>query len=73
MIKVYTKTVCPKCMVAKAQLEDQGIEYEALNIDTDSKAKEVLVDKGFMGVPVFEKDNKFFGSLNELLSSDDVG
>lgn len=66
MIKLYTKTVCPKCIVAKAMLEDSGVVYEAFNIDTDNEAKQVLVDKGFMAVPIAEHDGNFFTSNEQI-------
>ena len=46
MIKVYTKYNCPQCDMTKMVLQQEGIEFEAINIEEDEDAlkyvKEVL-------------------------------
>lgn len=68
MIKVYTRTVCPKCIVAKNQLSDLGVEFETINLE--EKENEVHAEKlreaGFQAAPIFEQDGNFFTSINEL-------
>jgi glutaredoxin len=65
-MKLYTKTVCPKCIVAKAVLEEEGVRYETVNTDQDDVARELLLGKGFMGVPVAEHEGEFYASLPEI-------
>lgn len=51
---LYTKTVCPKCMLVKSELNVAGLEgkYEIINIDKDEQAKEKIINAGFMSVPI---------------------
>jgi glutaredoxin len=66
LIKVYTRTVCPKCIVAKAMLEDSELEYELINVDKNKDAKQKLNDLGFMAAPIVEHDGKFYPSMPEI-------
>lgn len=67
-IKMFTKTVCPTCKVAKKQLSylPVPVEIEEINIDTDYveslgdtvKASEYLTDiLESMSTPTFEFEN----------------
>jgi glutaredoxin len=60
MLKLYTKTVCPKCVVAKAMLNGNNIEFEAINLDQDEDAKQKLKELGFMAAPIAEYNDKFY-------------
>jgi len=46
-MKLYTKTICPKCLWVKSELQRVGIEAEIVNIDHDEKAKQTIIDAGF--------------------------
>ena len=48
MIKVYTTYSCPYCTRAKNYLDLHGIEYETLNIQEDSNARDFFI-KMFVG------------------------
>lgn len=67
-MKLFTKTVCPKCMLVKSMLESTGIEYEVVNIDQDEEAKEEIVGQGFMAVPILFNEDKFFATVPEIQS-----
>ena len=54
MLKVYSKTVCPACMLLKNELKKANIAFEEVNIDKNPEGKEILVNAGIMGVPVVE-------------------
>jgi len=58
MIKVYSKTTCPFCDQAKQLLETYGFEYEAINIETDSAAREFVLGEGHRSVPQIYINNK---------------
>lgn len=66
MVKIYTKTVCPKCIVAKGLFEGNEVEYEPVNIDHDAESKQKLIDLGFMGVPIVEHNGKFYKDMGEF-------
>ena len=73
MMKLYTRTVCPKCMLIKSELNVAGLEgqYEMINIDQDDRAKEKIVNAGFMTVPILEVGGKLihdFAEMNEYIS-----
>ncbi len=73
MMKLYTRTVCPKCMLIKSELNVAGLEgqYEMINIDHDVRAKEKIVSAGFMSVPILEVGGKLihdFAEMNEFIS-----
>lgn len=66
MIKLYTKTVCPKCMLVKSTLSGEGIEFEAINIDENEEAKNKVVEAGFMAVPILEVNGELIGDFGEI-------
>ena len=53
-IKVYSLPSCPRCMVLKSKLQAKGIEYEEIS------SEEILIEKGFMTVPVLQIDDKYY-------------
>lgn len=69
---IYTQTVCPKCMVAKMQLDNAGVEYEVVNLDSREDVREELKSKGFMGTPIVLYEGNFYptsGAISELVAS----
>ena len=38
-VKVYTTTICPYCIRAKALLKKRGIAYEEINVENDPAAR----------------------------------
>ena len=67
-MKLYTKTICPKCMWVKAELQNAGIEVEMINIDHNEEAKQKILSEGFLSVPVLEVDGEFLGDVKEIVS-----
>ncbi|KON90274.1 hypothetical protein AF332_11985 [Sporosarcina globispora] len=65
-MKMYTKTVCPKCMVAKSFFDNNDILYEAINLDQNESARDELVSKGFMAAPIVEFEGKYYTNMNEF-------
>lgn len=58
-MKLYTKTVCPRCLWIKSEAERSGMEVEVIHIDHDPDARERLVKAGIMSVPALEADGQF--------------
>jgi glutaredoxin len=57
MIKVYTSHSCFYCTRAKNYLDNLDIEYETLNIQEDSDARNFFMKSGFRTVPqIFVND-----------------
>ena len=51
MIKVYSKTGCPHCDVAKLLLTSHGYQYKEIRIDEDVEAREFVIGEGHKTVP----------------------
>lgn len=66
-MKLYTRTVCPKCMWIKSELQRAGAEVEIINVDHDEQAFERLVEAGAKAVPVLEVNGSFIFDTNEMV------
>jgi len=59
MIKVYSTPTCPYCVTLKAFLKEKGIEFKDIDVSSDSKSAEEMIQKsGQMGVPVSDIDGQ---------------
>nr|WP_106783264.1 glutaredoxin [Lysinibacillus timonensis] len=67
-MKLYTKTICPKCMWVKSELQRAGLDVEMINIDHNEEAKEQILSAGFLSVPVLEYNGEFIGDVKEIVS-----
>lgn len=67
-MKLYTKTICPKCLWVKSELQRAGLEAEVINIDQDEQARQIIIDAGFFSVPIIEFEGKFIGDVKEIVS-----
>ncbi|WP_127586416.1 glutaredoxin family protein [Paenibacillus koleovorans] len=66
-MKLYTKTICPKCLWIKSEVQRSGLEVEIVNIDHDAAAHDRLVEAGVMSVPVMEVDGQYIFDPNEMV------
>ena len=66
-MKLYTKTICPKCLWVKSELEAANLQVEVVNIDHDERAKQIVVDAGFMAVPVLEVNGEWFAETHSIM------
>ena len=67
-MKLYTKTVCPKCLWVKSELSQVGIEAELINIDQDEQAMIKITEAGFSSVPILEVNDELIGDVATILS-----
>lgn len=51
-VKVFSSDTCPYCTAVKTFLSENNVEFEELNVSTDDKARNELIQKGYRGVPV---------------------
>ena len=58
MIKVYTSHSCFYCTRAKNYLDNLDIDYETLNIQEDSTARDFFMKTGFRTVPQIFVDDQ---------------
>jgi len=65
-VKIYTTTHCPYCHMAMDYFKKNNIKYEEINVETDEKAAEEMIEKsGQMGVPVIEIDGTIIVGFNK--------
>jgi glutaredoxin len=69
MIKVYTHPFCPKCLILKQNLINNGVAFEEINISKQEDIKNELKQKtGGNDLPVVVKNGKYLvnPSIEEL-------
>ena len=66
-MKLYTKTVCPRCLLIKSEVQRSGKGVEIINIDHDETARERLLSAGIMTVPVLETDGRCWINPEDIL------
>ncbi len=60
MVRVFSTPVCPYCFTLKEFLKDNKIEFEDVDVASDDKAREEMVEKSKqMGVPVIDINGEF--------------
>lgn len=61
-LRVYSATWCPDCKRLKARLEDLGVEFDEIDLDTNLEAEARVLEKsgGRRVVPTLEQDGRFF-------------
>ncbi len=58
-VKIYSTLTCPWCLKAKQFLKDNNVSFEDIDVSSNQKAAEELVQKsGQMGVPVLDIDGE---------------
>lgn len=60
MVRVFSTPACPYCFTLKEFLKDNKIEFEDVDVASDDKAREEMIEKsGQMGVPVIDINGEF--------------
>jgi len=66
-IEVYSGNNCPWCVRAKALLESKGLDFEEINISTQSECAEEMVQRsGRRSIPQIFIDKEHIGGFDEL-------
>ena len=66
-IKVYTTSYCPYCKRAKSLLESKNLEYEEINLTTDSELRLELEKKhNWRTVPMILINDELIGGFDDL-------
>lgn len=66
-MKLYTKTVCPKCLYVKSELAQAGIEAEIVNLDHNQEAMQKVTEAGFSSVPILQINEELIGNVPSIL------
>lgn len=74
-VLIYTTSVCPYCLRAKALFERKGIKYEEINVENDNALREkmVLEAGGKKTVPQIFIDNISIGGCDDLYALEGQG
>ena len=73
-VKVYSTPSCPWCKAAKDFLKNNNIPFEDIDVSLDqTKAQEMILKSGQMGVPVIEIDDKIVIGFNKPLLEEFLG
>jgi glutaredoxin 3 len=73
-IEIYTKSWCPFCARAKAQLDARGVAYEEIDITTDTvRELEMRGRAGRTSVPQIFIDGAHLGGSDDLMAAEHSG
>ncbi|RJP44087.1 NrdH-redoxin [Candidatus Parcubacteria bacterium] len=60
-VKIYTTPTCVYCKMAKEFFGKHNVQYEELNVATDMKAREEMINRSHqLGVPVIDVDGEIY-------------
>lgn len=65
-MKLYTKNICPKCMLAKVWINESGKKVDIVNLDEHEEVRNKLVTKGFSSMPILEVNDVFYTDIKEI-------
>ncbi|MFA5116477.1 MAG: glutaredoxin domain-containing protein [Candidatus Omnitrophota bacterium] len=58
-VKIYSTPTCPYCIRAKQFLKDSSVDFEDIDVSSDSNMADEMVKKsGQMGVPVLDIEGR---------------
>ena len=70
-VKIYTKTTCPACVLAKEVLSKKGVSFEEINLDGKPEELKQLIEKTKMKtVPQIFINNQLIGGCSDMLDLD---
>lgn len=74
-VEIYTTTVCPYCVRAKALLKKKGVEYREINVETDESQREIMMQRsgGRRSVPQIFIGERHVGGCDDLYALDRQG
>jgi glutaredoxin 3 len=74
-IKIYTKSTCPYSMRAKQLLDEKGVSYEEIVIDTDTARRQEMIAaaNGRTTVPQVFIAGRHVGGCDDLMELNDSG
>ena len=70
-VKIYTKSTCPACVMAKDILKGKGADFEEVILDDKPEETRALMEKTKMRtVPQIFINDKLIGGCSELMELD---
>lgn len=74
-MKLYTKTICPKCLLVKSALTNAEVieKVEIINLDENPECREHLKNneksKNITTLPILEVDGEFITEQNQMIQT----
>ena len=68
MLKLYTKTICPKCLWVKSELSESKLPVEIINLDHSEEAMKYVQGAGFSSVPLLESNGEWFAQVPDIIA-----
>ncbi len=65
-MKLYTQTICPKCMLTKVWINESGKNVELINLDHNEELRDELKSKGYSSLPILEVDDTLYTDIKEI-------
>lgn len=74
-IEIYTTAICPYCVSAKRFLQQKGLGYEEVRVDTDPARREEMLARsgGRRTVPQIFINDTHVGGFDDLVAVDRAG
>ena len=70
-VKIYTKTTCPACILAKEVLSKKEVQFEEIVLDDRPEVLVELINKTkIKTVPQIFINNQFIGGCSDMLELD---
>lgn len=65
-VVVFSSDSCGYCTMAKDFLKSNSVEFVEKNVSKDMEARQELMKKGFMGVPVIYVDDEVVHGFDKV-------
>lgn len=65
---VYSKTICPKCLWIKSELQQKELGYQEINIDNNAEARQKIIEAGILTVPVVEINGVLISEMPNIMA-----
>ena len=70
-VKIYSKTTCPACVMAKDLLDKKGVKYEEIILDNKpTETQELMSKTGMRTVPQIFINDELIGGCSDLMELD---
>lgn len=75
MVEIYTWSMCPFCIRAKALLDQKNVVYSEYCIDGDERAREKMAERsnGGRSLPQIFIDDRHIGGCDDLYALNSQG
>jgi glutaredoxin 3 len=74
-VKIYTKSSCPYCVLAKRLFDEKGVRYEEISIEKDPSKRDEMIAAahGRKTVPQIFIAGRHIGGCDDLYKVEEAG